>query len=379
MRHASLLAAPLRRKPGDVFLEQFVVDRESRRGTFTGRDDRELHMPGGVAGNEHARHAGLAVAAGSHRPALSGRNAEPARDLDIGRPVRSEEQRIAAQAVAGAEDDPLQFPGASLEPRDRFLAKPDLAPGQAAAFGRSAGAGAVADENEMPAPAGGADGKDILIVGGEDHKSGEADDAAARFAALESWIRTLVPELGPETHRWSGQVMDTLDYCGFIGREAGTARIFVSTGDSGQGMTHGVVASLLIPDLIEGKKNAFTVVYDPDRKPLKAAATFVSENTTAITNMAQYLAPGELASVEELEAGQGAIIRDGLSKIAAYRAKDGTLYQRSAVCTHLGCHLRWNSFETCWDCPCHGSHFAPDGSVLNGPAVAPLSEVEANA
>lgn len=221
----------------------------------------------------------------------------------------------------------------------------------------------------------GAEGKDVLIVGGEDHKTGEADDAHARFAALASWIKTLVPALGPERFRWSGQVMDTLDYSGFIGREAGSERIFVSTGDSGQGITHGVVASLLIPDLIDGKDNAFAAVYDPNRKPFKAATTFVSENLTAVTNLAEYLAPGELGSVDELEPGQGAIVRRGLEKIAAYRSEDGTLYQRSAACTHLGCHLHWNSFEQCWDCPCHGSHFAPDGSVLNGPAVGPLAEV----
>lgn len=169
--------------------------------------------------------------------------------------------------------------------------------------------------------------------------------------------------------------MDTLDYCGFIGRDAQRKRIFVTTGDSGQGITHGVVASLLIPDLIEGKENPFSAVYDPARKPLKAAMRFVSENSTAVTNLAQYLAPGEVASVDEVQPGQGAIVRDGLSKIAAYRAEDGTLYQRAAACTHLGCHLKWNSLEKCWDCPCHGSHFSPDGSVLNGPAIAPLAHV----
>lgn len=221
----------------------------------------------------------------------------------------------------------------------------------------------------------GADGKDVVIVGGEDHKTGQADDAPARFAALESWIRTLLPDLGPELHRWSGQVMDTLDYGAFIGRESQRERVFVTTGDSGQGITHGVLASLIIPDLIDGKDNPFAAVYDPSRKPLKAATTFVTENSTLATNLAQYLMPGELASVDELEAGQGAIIRDGLTKIAAYRAEDGTLYQRSAVCSHLGCHLQWNSLERCWDCPCHGSHFAPDGSVLNGPAIMPLAEV----
>jgi glycine/D-amino acid oxidase-like deaminating enzyme/nitrite reductase/ring-hydroxylating ferredoxin subunit len=224
----------------------------------------------------------------------------------------------------------------------------------------------------------GEDGKDIVIVGGEDHKTGEADDADARFAALTSWAKTLIPDLGPERYRWSGQVMDTLDYCGFIGREAGSKRVLVSTGDSGQGITHGVVASLLIPDLILGRENEFAAVYDPDRKPLKAATTYVSENITAIKNLAEYLAPGELSSIDELKPGQGAIVRRGLSKIAAYRTEKGDVIEKSAACTHLGCHLHWNSFEECWDCPCHGSHFAPDGSVLNAPAIGPLADVEAS-
>lgn len=224
----------------------------------------------------------------------------------------------------------------------------------------------------------GEDGKDIVIVGGEDHKTGEADDADARFAALTSWAKTIIPDLGPERYRWSGQVMDTLDYCGFIGREAGSIRVFVSTGDSGQGITHGVVASLLIPDLILGRENEFAAVYDPDRKPIKAASTYVSENITAVKNFTEYLAPGELSSIDELKPGQGAIVRRGISKIAAYRTENGDVIEKSAACTHLGCHLHWNSFEECWDCPCHGSHFAPDGSVLNAPAIGPLADVEAS-
>lgn len=215
-----------------------------------------------------------------------------------------------------------------------------------------------------------------LIVGGADHKTGEANDAIERFAALESWIRTYIPKLGRETHRWSGQVMDTVDFCGFIGLDAGSERIYVSTGDSGQGITHGVVASLVIPPMICGEASPYAEVYDPARKPGQAVGRFISENATIASNMAEYLAPGEVSSIEELDPGNGAIIRHGVTKIAAYRAEDGSLFQRSAVCTHLGCHLKWNAFERCWDCPCHGSHFAPDGSVLNGPAIAPLPAAE---
>ena len=101
---------------------------------------------------------------------------------------------------------------------------------------------------------------------------------------------------------------------------------------------------------------------------------FVRENLTAIKNLAEYMLPGELASVDELEPGQGGVIRDGLHKIAACRDLAGTLHLHSAACTHLGCHLHWNSTEQCWDCPCHGSHFAPNGTVLNGPAIAPLKK-----
>jgi glycine/D-amino acid oxidase-like deaminating enzyme/nitrite reductase/ring-hydroxylating ferredoxin subunit len=223
----------------------------------------------------------------------------------------------------------------------------------------------------------GADGKDLLIVGGEDHKTGEADDALTRFAALESWIRTLLPELGPETHRWSGQVMDTLDYGAYIGLDPDSRRTYVATGDSGQGMTHGVVASLVIPAMIAGEGSEYAAVYRPERTPARAAATFFSENVTAVTNMAEYAMPGEIASVDELGPGEGGILRDGLNKVAAYRDQDGTVQLSSAACTHLGCHLKWNTFERCWDCPCHGSQFAPDGSVLNGPAIAPLTRVEA--
>jgi len=223
---------------------------------------------------------------------------------------------------------------------------------------------------------GGSDGKDLLIVGGEDHKTGEADDAPRRFAALESWIRTLVPKLGPETHRWSGQVMDTLDYGAYIGLDPDSKRIYVATGDSGQGITQGVVASLVIPALITADGSEYAAVYLPARTPMRAASTFLSENASAVMTMAEYAMPGDMACVDELGPGEGGILRDGLNKIAAYRDENGSVQLRSAACTHLGCHLKWNSFERCWDCPCHGSQFAPDGSVLNAPAISPLGAVD---
>jgi glycine/D-amino acid oxidase-like deaminating enzyme/nitrite reductase/ring-hydroxylating ferredoxin subunit len=214
---------------------------------------------------------------------------------------------------------------------------------------------------------------DYLVAGGGDHKSGEADDGDVRFEAIEAWIRQLVPTLGKDVCRWSGQVMDTIDYCGFIGRNPNSENVYVATGDSGQGMTHGALAGLLLKDLIISGSSPWTEVYEPSRKTPPSVVKFVNENVTAITNFAEYLMPSELQSTDELKPGEGGIVRNGADKIAACRDLDGKLHLHSAACTHLGCLVHWNSTEQCWDCPCHGSHFAPDGAVLNGPAIAPLA------
>jgi glycine/D-amino acid oxidase-like deaminating enzyme/nitrite reductase/ring-hydroxylating ferredoxin subunit len=213
---------------------------------------------------------------------------------------------------------------------------------------------------------------DYLIVGGADHKSGEADDGDVRFEAIEAWIRSLVPQLGREVHRWSGQVLDTIDYCGFIGRNPGSENVYVVTGDSGQGMTHGALAGILLKDLMLTGQSPWEAVYDPARKTPSGIVNYVKENVTAIKNFAEHLMPGELDSAGELKPGEGGIVRNGMSRVAVCRDRAGKLHARSAVCTHLGCHVHWNSTEQCWDCPCHGSQFAPDGEVLNGPAIAPL-------
>jgi Rieske Fe-S protein len=217
---------------------------------------------------------------------------------------------------------------------------------------------------------------DYLIVGGADHKTGEADDANVRFEALEAWMRNLVPVLGRETHRWSGQILDPIDYAGFIGLNPGNEKSYIATGDSGQGITHGVVAGLLIADLIVRGESPWSQLYDPARKTVSAIKNFLAENVTALKNFAEYVAPGELSAFDELEPGRGAIIRKGIKKVAAYRDEAGKLHARSATCTHAGCHVHWNSLEVCWDCPCHGSQFAVDGSPLNAPAVSALASIE---
>jgi Rieske Fe-S protein len=217
---------------------------------------------------------------------------------------------------------------------------------------------------------------DYLIAGGADHKTGEANDGNVRFESVEAWIRALVPNLGKEVNRWSGQVLDTIDYCGFIGKNPGNRNIFVATGDSGQGITHGVVAGLLIRDLITGASNPWEAVYQPSRKTAKGVVNYLRENATVVKSLGQFVTPGELSSSSELKPGEGGILRKGLSKVAVCRDMNGKLHYNSALCTHLGCHIGWNSTEQCWDCPCHGSHFAPDGTVTNGPAVHSLKKLK---
>ena len=218
--------------------------------------------------------------------------------------------------------------------------------------------------------------EDFVIVGGEDHKSGAADDGERRLAALEQWIRDRLPDLGRVTRRWSGQVMEPVDGIGFIGRNPGQSRIFIASGDSGQGITGGALAGLILADLIAGAENPWAEIYDPARKPLRKLAELVSENATAVRSFAQYLLPGEIVSVGSLKPGQGGILRSGLRKIAASRDLTGRLHLHSAACPHAGCVVAWNSLEQCWDCPCHGSQFAPDGSALNGPSSGPLAPAE---
>ncbi len=219
--------------------------------------------------------------------------------------------------------------------------------------------------------------RDALIVGGEDHKTGQADDAGERYRRLESWARGRFRELGPARYRWSGQVMEPIDGLGFIGRNPlDEQNVYICTGDSGNGMTHGTLAGMLIGDLIAGRANAWEKLYDPARKTLRAAPSFVEENANVVGHLVKdWIRGSEVHDRTDILRGEGAIVRDGGALIAAYRDADGTLRECSAVCTHLGCIVQWNGGERSWDCPCHGSRFATDGSILNGPARLPLKQL----
>lgn len=195
---------------------------------------------------------------------------------------------------------------------------------------------------------------EVLIVGGEDHKTGQADDAGERFGRLEAWTRERFPSAGETEFRWSGQVMEPVDSLAFIGRNPGDKDIYVVTGDSGNGMTHGTIAGILITDLILGRKNDWESLYDPSRISLRASPLFAKENLNAVAQFGDYLTPGEVESVDEIARGSGAVVRFGLSKLAVYRDPKGDLHKRSAICPHLGCIVAWNSTEHTWIVPATG-------------------------
>jgi Rieske Fe-S protein len=101
---------------------------------------------------------------------------------------------------------------------------------------------------------------------------------------------------------------------------------------------------------------------------------YLMENANVAVQYAKdWLGGSDVASVDEIQKGCGALLREGITKTAIYRDEQGQLHRRSAICTHLGCIVHWNDGEKVWDCPCHGSRFDPLGQVINGPAIAELA------
>ncbi|HEX2270428.1 MAG TPA: FAD-dependent oxidoreductase [Pyrinomonadaceae bacterium] len=219
--------------------------------------------------------------------------------------------------------------------------------------------------------------RDILIVGGEDHKTGQNPDCFDQYARLQQWTRERFPQIGEIAFRWSGQVLEPADYLAFIGRNPlDSDNVFIATGDSGQGITHGTIAGILLTDLIQGRKNRWEDLYSPSRVTLRAIAEYAGENINVAGQYADYVTAGDIKTVEELKPGDGAIMREGLSKIAVYRDDNGMVHRRSAVCPHMGCVVSWNACERTWDCPCHGSRFTAEGRVYQGPANTDLDRAD---
>jgi glycine/D-amino acid oxidase-like deaminating enzyme/nitrite reductase/ring-hydroxylating ferredoxin subunit len=216
---------------------------------------------------------------------------------------------------------------------------------------------------------------DVVMLGGEDHKTGQVKDTEACYDRLEDRLLTLLPSI-ELTHRWSGQVIETPDGLPYIGDTA--PHQFAATGFGGNGMTYGTLAAMMACDRIAGRVNPWSDLFDVNRKPIRTGLwQYVKENTDYPYYMIKDRFSGDEArSLEEIEKQQGRILTIDGQGVAAYRAEDDRVIVRSAVCTHMGCLVDWNQAEQTWDCPCHGSRFQPTGEVISGPAESPLPPVD---
>jgi glycine/D-amino acid oxidase-like deaminating enzyme/nitrite reductase/ring-hydroxylating ferredoxin subunit len=215
---------------------------------------------------------------------------------------------------------------------------------------------------------------DVVLIGGEDHRSGQAPKNDPCFD-LEKWARKNFSFLGEVKWKWSGQVFEPVDQIGFIGRNGGAEKnVFITTGQSGIGMTSSAIASMIIPDLMDGKPNSMIEIFDPSRISLRDTATFLKENSNTAFQYADWITPADVKTEMEVPFDEGCLMRDGLSKNCIYHSDSDNFEKKSAVCTHLGGIVHWNEFEKTWDCPCHGSRFNAHGKVIEGPALNDLME-----
>ena len=214
------------------------------------------------------------------------------------------------------------------------------------------------------------------IFGGADHKTGTVTDTGERFAQVQSAFRRLFPSARIEA-RWSGQVIETNDGLPFIGQTA--SHQYTATGFAGNGLTFGTLGALMMHDAVMGVENPWRALLDPDRKKVspKVLATFVSQNLEyPFYFLADRLRRDRTSTVRTLAPGDARVLTIGGKAVACHRTDGGELVKVSAVCTHMGCLVRWNASERTWDCPCHGSRFTPDGLVLGGPAETSLERMD---
>lgn len=215
-------------------------------------------------------------------------------------------------------------------------------------------------------------GHEMLLVGGEDHRTGEAD-AAERMRRLEEWAASHF-QVGDPVHRWSGQVLETSDHLPFLGRYPSRGKnVYVITGDSGQGFTNHTIGAMLVTDLIEGRRNPYQGLYSPSRPAVTGLWARLRANTEGAAEMVKGKAGvGEVEHEREILPGTGAILTRNGAKLACYREPTGELRECAAECTHMGAIVQWNTLEKTWDCPWHGSRFTAKGQVIDGPANKPL-------
>jgi Rieske Fe-S protein len=217
-------------------------------------------------------------------------------------------------------------------------------------------------------------GSELVIVGGEGHKVGQGGPTSPRYAALEAFTREHF-DVGEIAYRWSAQDNYSADGAPLVGRlTPRSRRTWVATGFRKWGLAMGAAAAEMITDSVAGRRNPWQEFFDATRvTPLASAKALVTENANVGFHfLADRITRRAGDSVDDLAPGEGKVVSRRGRQVAVSRNDDGVVHAVSARCTHLGCIVAWNDAERSWDCPCHASRFAPDGSVLQGPAVHPL-------
>ena len=216
----------------------------------------------------------------------------------------------------------------------------------------------------------------LLILGGEGHKTGLEPRTDERYGRLAEWARERFAVASVE-YRWSTQDNYSIDRVPYVGPVRWGARsVLAATGFGGWGLTNGTAAGLLLADLALARENPWAAIYSSTRvKPVTSAPDFAKENANVARRwFGDRAAAARTHAVADLEPGDGRVARIEGELVAVHRTVDGRLHAVSAVCSHLGCIVSWNPAERSWDCPCHGSRFSPDGTVIQGPAVEDLAE-----
>lgn len=212
----------------------------------------------------------------------------------------------------------------------------------------------------------------ILIVGGADHKTGEDIDTEKPYRQLEAYVRFHF-DVDSIPYRWSTQTYESSDGLPLIGKTPLAAAVYVATGYSGNGLTNGTIAAMIISDHILGRHNPWSALYDVGRvKPLTGVQEFIAENVDVARHFIGDRLSPDTTDLSDIAVNEGRIVRIRGELFAVYRDQNGTLHAFSPVCTHARCIVTWNTAEHTWDCPCHGGRFDAMGFVLNSPPVTDL-------
>lgn len=222
------------------------------------------------------------------------------------------------------------------------------------------------------------DGKNHLIIGGEDHKTAHEENTEEVFEKLIAYVKTYFT-VKNIAYKWSSQYFESSDGVPFIGKMPSKAEnIYVATGYGGNGITYGVIASLLLTEIILKGKSEYQSIFNPQRLKILAGFTnLVKEGVDVVKDMiGGWISPSKLENLSKLSLNEAKVVKHDHQIVGVYKDELGTIHAVNPACTHIKCAVAWNQAEKSWDCPCHGSRFSFDGEVLTAPATKGLEKIE---